>query len=308
MKVVFPDQLDLLPNHKEKIQSLVDLTTYDDHPTEDQAIERIQGAELITVNYIDATKKLIESTPSLKYIVVPAVGYEWVDLVAAKKADIKVLNCPTHNGQAVAEHTIALMFAVARKIVQANLDLKNGEWRPKNLQGVELSGKTIGLIGYGNIGKQTAQIAQALGMEITYANSKTSSSELDTIISQSDFVCLNIPLTPKTKHMIDERRIGLMKKTAFLINTARGAVVDQKALVKALRNNEIAGAGLDVFENEPLTGKPTQEMLELVVFDNVVATPHIGYNTQETVNRLGSELIRNIESCIEGNPINVVSG
>lgn len=144
-------------------------------------------------------------------------------------------------------------------------------------------------------------------MSVSYANSKTSSIELDQLISENDFVCINVPLTDQTKHLIDERRLRLMKKTAFLINVARGAIIDQQALITILRERCIAGAALDVFENEPLIGKSTQEITTLANLPNVIATPHIAYNTQETSVRLGEELFANIKACIAGRPQNVVN-
>lgn len=307
MKIVLPDQIDLKEEHISELKSLGDVEIYDDTPTEELLIERIQGAELIFGNWIDITEKVIKSTPSLKYIIVPAVGYEWVDVTAARDAGVTVLNCPTHNANAVAEHAIGLMLSVARQSLNANNELKAGKWSHKYV-GVELRGKTLGLIGFGKIGRNVGKLAEGFGMNVQSSNSKSSPDEIDTIISSSDFVCLTLPLNESSHHLIDERRLRLMKKSAYLINTSRGAIVDQESLLKVLKEGVIAGAGLDVFEDEPLTGgQLSPEIMELIHLENVVATPHIAFNTVEAKERMGEEIIQNVKSCIEGKPINVVN-
>jgi D-3-phosphoglycerate dehydrogenase len=307
MKIVFPDYADLLETDKARIGELGKVTFYDDtQDSEAETIQRIAGAELIGVSWVDITAEVIRNSPQLKYIVALAVGYDQIDVRAAKAAGAQVINCPTHNALAVAEYTIGAMIAVARQILPANRALQVGEWTPVRYLGSELQGKTLGLIGYGTIGKETARLARALGMQVQWATSQTSPSELDALISTADFLSLHLPLTPKTRHLLDERRLNLMKPSAYLINTARGAIADQSALLQLLKANRIAGAALDVFENEPVTGGPNAEILELVRLGTVVATPHIAYNTEETIARLGTELIQNIQSCLAGAPINVV--
>lgn len=270
--------------------------------------KRIKDAEIITANWVDVTSDVIKSAQKLKYIIVPAVGYEWVDVKACAKLGIKVLNCPTHNTYAVAEHTLGLMFAISRKISALHMELAKGNWRPINTLGVELKSKNVLLIGYGNIGKKTEKLLASIGMKVNIANSKTKQKELDQLISEADYVVLNIPLNDLTKNLINKKRLKLMKPTVYLINTARGGVVDQKSLYTALKNNQIAGAGLDVFVDEPSTkGKPNAEITQLCKLPNVVATPHIAFNTKETIDRLGVELINNVKSILDGNPINVVN-
>ena len=308
MKIVFPDYIDLTEKHLTQIKSLGEVTIYDDIPEEEEEIiKRITGAELIIVSWGSITEKIIKSTPSLKYIIVSAVGYDSIDIKAATEAGIKVINCPTHDTAAVAEYTICLILAVTRRIVEASIDLKNGKWDKQKYVGTELSGKKLCLIGYGNIGKKVSQFATSFGMDVSHTNSKTPPNELDELIASADVVSLHLPSTEESKQLIDERKLNLMKKSAYLINTARGAIVDQKALLTALKEKRIAGAALDVFEDEPVTGNPTEEILQLTKLDNVVATPHIAYNTEETTMNLGNELIANIQACINGSPINVVN-
>lgn len=307
MKIVFTDKINLGAIHLNKIKDLVSLRVWNDIPSEEEIIERIRDAEVITANWVDITPTIIDSASNLKHIIVPSVGYEWVDTKYARKKGINVINCPTHNTQAVAEHTLALMFAISRKIVESNTDLINGEWKQDNIIGVELGGKKVTLIGKGNIGSKTNELLKNIGMHVSIVDSKTSADQLDEMISTADFVVLNVPLNKKTKYMINARRLSLMKSTSYLINTSRGAVVDQKALEDALKNNQIAGAGLDVFENEPLPAESDDKLLEIVRLPNVVATPHIGFNTKETAFRLGSELIKNIQAIINDKPLNVVN-
>lgn len=308
MNIVIIDYIDLAEEHVRMIEELGNVVIYDNIPkSESDIVERISGAEILIPNWIDITSGIIQNTHSLKSILVPSVGYENIDIKAASRAGIIVSNCPTHNSRAVAEHTVALLFSVARRIIEANTDLKHGEWNPMKYTGIELKDKRLGLIGYGNTGRIVAQLAKDIGMKISYANSKTSSNELDKLITSSDVLSLHLPLTDKTRHIIDERRLRLMKKDACLINTTRGAVIDQSALIKVLKLGHLRGVALDVYENEPQRGRPSEELLELINHRKVVATPHIAFNTYEASYRLGEELIVNIKAIIDGKPINIVS-
>lgn len=308
MQIVFPDPIDLLDADKAALCQLGNITFYDDAPDSDEElIQRIRGSELIVASWVDVTENTINSSPALKYIVVPAVGYDQINVDAATAVGVKVINCPTHNALAVAEYTIGLMLSVSRKLLEANQALCHATWNPHLFLGIELRGKKLGLIGHGTIGKEVENLAKALGMEVVHATSRTTPAELDQLLASVDFLSLHLPLTPSTKHLIDRRRLSLMKRSAYLINTARGAIVDQQALLDALKQNQIAGAALDVFEQEPVTGGPGAEILELAELPNVVATPHIAYNTEEMRVRLGQELIANIQACLSGNPINVIN-
>jgi phosphoglycerate dehydrogenase-like enzyme len=308
LKVVIPDPIDIPSEFLKRIQQLP-AETYDDTPSEKEIIiERIKDAEIITANYVDITDDMIDAAPKLKYIIVPAVGYEWVDYKHAATKGIKVINCPTHNSRAVAEHTLGLLLATARRIGESSQDLKAGNWRPRRFQGFEIGGKKLGVIGYGNIAKHIESMAEALGISVAYINSKSSSDEVNRLLTDSDFIILCLSLNSTSKHLLDANRLKLLKSSAVLVNVARGAIIDQPALMTALKEKRIAGAGLDVFENEPLVGSPTQAIIELAKLPNVVATPHIAYNTSETSSRLGQELLANIEACLKDQPTNVVAG
>jgi phosphoglycerate dehydrogenase-like enzyme len=308
MKIVLPDPIDIPAIDQDKLKSLAEVTVYDDVVNDEAVIiDRIQGAELITAAWVDISERIIQSSPSLRYIVVPGVGYDNIDTQSATAAGIQVINCPTHNTAAVAEYTIALIFAITRRMFAASQSLRAGAWQTERFKGAELRGKKLGLIGYGGIGRQVEKLAIALDMKVSHATSQTSPEAIDQLIADVDILSLHLPLTPKTQYLIDQRRLNLMQPSAYLINTARGAIVDPQALLTTLKQNRIAGAALDVFENEPVGATPNPTIIELAQLDQVIATPHIAYNTNEAAANLGQELIQNITACIQGHPINVVN-
>ncbi|MEM0079064.1 MAG: hydroxyacid dehydrogenase [Nitrososphaerota archaeon] len=232
------------------------------------------------------TCEILDKASKLKIIVRAGSGLDNIDVEHALKKDIKVFNTPDAVSDSVAELTIGLMIMLSRKLYQAVDSLKKGLWLKNNLMGFELSGKTVGIIGVGRIGSRVAKIAKALNMKILlYDIVKVSEDlvrevggvqvDLETLLRESDYVTLHVPLTPETEKMIGERELKIMKKTAFLINTARGKIVDSEALYKALIERWIAGVALDVYEVEPPLN------LKLLQLDNVVCTPHIGAQTIE---------------------------
>lgn len=304
MNIVFPDPIDLDEEAKQKLGAIGAVHHNTIPESEDKIVERCADAELITANYIDITPSIIDRLPVLKYIVIPAVGYEWVDVEYAKSKGITCLNCPTHNSQAVAELALGLLFSLNRKLSLAVTSLKSGKWDYDQFEGVEFAGKKAGLIGYGNVGKRIEGMSKALGAEVSFVNSKSSNQEVDALVSEVDVLFVCAPLNSKTQNMLDKRRLALLKKTSVIVNVGRGAIIDQQELHRILKDGSIRGAALDVFDGEPLTGEPSEEIIALARLDNVVATPHIGYHTQETASRLGEELLANIQSCIDGVPIN----
>lgn len=308
MKLVIPDELKLSSQHLSKLQELTELTVFEDKISdEDEIIRRIGNAEIITVNYFDLTRNIIENVPNLKYVVVPAVGYDWIDIEACNEKGITVQNCPTYNSNAVAEHTIGLMFAVARRTIEANRHILHRQWVPSTLTGKELRGKNLLTIGYGNIGKRICEYAKAIGMQTDYANSKTSEMELARKIKNSDVVVLCYPLNDQTKGSFGKEKLDLLRKDAILINVGRGLLLDQEYLKLKLQNKEIYGAGLDVFNKDETLREGRDDIIEIAKLDNVVATPHIGFNSNEAFERLSLEVFENIQSIIKGQPINVVN-
>lgn len=253
----------------------------------------------------------------LKVVANYAVGFDNVDLAAAKKHNVVVTNTPHDKvNEAVAEHTFALMLALARRIPEADVYAKAKKykgWNPLLMLGTDLAGKTLGIVGAGRIGSAVAKRAvTGFGMKLAYADARRNTDiekqfnaeqlPLVKLLQASDFVSLHVPLLPSTRHMISTDEFSLMKKTAFLVNTARGPVVDEKALLRALRTKRIAGAGIDVFECEPAIDCDVTDNLELKSFPNAILTPHIGSATVEAREAMGLVAADNIIAVLSGKP------
>ncbi len=254
-----------------------------------------------------AVKEIVEAGAqgNLKVIGRAGIGVDNVDIKAAATHGIAVVNAPTGSTISVAELAIGHMLSLSRHLYKADATMKRGEWVKKQLKGSELHGKTLGLVGCGNIGKVTAKLAQAFGMSVigydpflSQANLKKDSikkvEELGALMSQADFISLHLPHTEQTHHIINKEMIAKMKPSACLVNCARGGTVDEQALYDALRNGKIAGAGLDVFEQEPPTNNP------LLTLDNVMLTPHLGANTNEGQIRAGTVCAEQIIKVLNG--------
>jgi len=279
---------------------------YSEYPDEEKLVELVGDVDaLIVRSKPKVTGKVIEAALRLRVIGRAGVGLDNIDLDAAKKRGIKVVNSPGASSRSVAELVLALMFNVARKVAFADRKMREGVWAKKQCMGIELEGKTVGIVGFGRIGYQVGKIANALGMKVLlydpYPNEERARevggrfADLDTLLRESDVVTLHVPLLDSTYHLINEERLRLMKNTAILINASRGPVVDTEALVKALKEGWIAGAGLDVYEEEPLP-----EDHPLTKLDNVVLTPHIGASTVEAQMRAGVEVAEQIVEILRG--------
>ncbi|GAB6101230.1 hydroxyacid dehydrogenase [Thermococcus atlanticus] len=279
---------------------------YEEYPDEERLVELVGDVEAVIVrSKPKVTRKVIEAAPKLRVIGRAGVGLDNIDLEAAKERGIEVVNSPGASSRSVAELALALMFNVARKIAFADRRMREGVWAKKQCLGMELEGKTLGIVGFGRIGYQIAKIAKAMGMNLLlydpYPNEERAREvggkfvELEELLKESDVITLHVPLLDSTYHLINEERLKLMKPTAILINAARGPIVDTDALVKALREGWIAGAALDVFEEEPLPkGHPLTEL------DNVVLTPHIGASTVEAQMRAGVQVAEQIVEILKG--------
>lgn len=242
---------------------------------------------LIVRSRTKITKPVLEAGKNLKVVARAGVGLDNIDVEAASKLGITVINSPEASSNAVAELVIGLMLSLARRIPEADASIKRGEWIKGRLTGFELKGKTLGIIGFGRIGYHVAKKAKAFDMRVLVydvileklmdhvRDVGGEAVSFEEVLSGSDFVTLHVPLTPGTQHLIGEGELSKMKKNAYLINTSRGAIVDEEALVKALKTGRIAGAALDVYEEEPPKRK------ELTELNNVVCTPHIGAETIE---------------------------
>lgn len=297
------------PLHEKAIEVLKNAgleVVYEEYPDEDRLVELVRDVDAIIVrSKPKVTRRVIEAAPKLKVIGRAGVGLDNIDLKAAEERGIKVVNSPGASSRSVAELAIGLLFAVARKIAFADRKMREGVWAKKQCMGIELEGKTIGVVGFGRIGYEVAKIAKALGMNVLlydpYPNEERAREvggkfvPLEELLKESDVVTLHVPLLDATYHLINEERLKLMKPTAILINAARGAVVDTDAFVKALQEGWIAGAGLDVFEEEPLPADHP-----LTKLDNVVLTPHIGASTVEAQMRAGVEVAEKIVEALTG--------
>ena len=290
------------------------VTVYDD-TTEEQMTERIQGADIIVTKEMPVNAEMIQRFPeSVKLIYEAGTGYNNIDLEAAGQKGIAVCNIPAYSTERVA-HTAIMMILNLSSAMQVQMKMLacgNHDNFTRNLQvpHVEVNGKTLGVIGAGHIGRKVMQIAQALDMNILVHSRTPREDEkgiryvsLEELLKNSDYVSMHCPLTESTKHMINKETLSLMKPSAFIINTSRGALIDEAALIEALEKGTIAGAGLDVQETEP-----PEENNPLYTMDNVLLTPHMGWKGLETRQRLVSILADNIKKFMEGNPINVVSG
>ena len=291
-----------------------DVTVYDD-TTEQQLSERIQGANIIVTKEMPVSAEMIQKFPeSVKLICEAGTGYNNINLEATRKKGITVCNIPSYSTERVA-HTAIMMILNLSSAMQVQMKMLacgNHDNFTRNLQvpHVEVNGKTLGIIGAGHIGRKVIQIAQALDMNILVYTRTPREDEkgiryvsLEELLKNSDYVSMHCPLTESTKHMINKESLSLMKPSAFIINTSRGALIDETALIEALENGTIAGAGLDVQETEP-----PEENSPLYTMDQVLLTPHMGWKGLETRQRLVSILADNIKQFMEGNPINVVSG
>ncbi|MFB3096427.1 MAG: D-2-hydroxyacid dehydrogenase [Nitrosopumilaceae archaeon] len=280
--------------------------TYEPEITPDQIKEKIENFNIVIVrSRTKLTKEVIEKASKCKIIARVGVGLDNIDQDAAKEKGIRVINAIEAAVGAVAELVLGMMLSLARQVTIANDGMKNGKWLKKELLGTELKGKYLGIVGVGNIGKRLGRLAKALNMNIIGYDvipiDKEFSREvglvktdLDTLLSSSDYVSLHVPLTNETHHMINSERISKMKKTACIINVSRGGVIDEDALYDALKSGNLGGAALDVFEKEPATDN------KLATLPNVICTPHIGAQTKEAQSLAANVIAEKIIQILRG--------
>ena len=274
--------------------------------TEDGLIDLLQGMDGAIIGVVPMTRRVLTNAPGLKVVSMHGVGCDHVDIAAAREFGIIVANTPGANDQAVADLTIGLIVAAARNIPQADEDLRQENWG--RYSGSELWNKTLGLVGYGRIGRGVARRALGFDMQVLVYDPYIPPEALglpgvtltsfEEVLTQADFLSLHAVLTAETAKMIGAVQLEKMKPGAYLINTARGGLVDEDALYQALSAGKIAGAALDVFVNEPPKGSP------LLKLQNVVLTPHIGAHTKEAVERMGVLAARNVAQALRtGEPL-----
>ena len=284
MKVLIADAI----NEKgiENLKEVADVVVDTDITPEELADTIHEYNGIVVRSRTKLTKELIDKADNMQIIARAGVGVDNIDLDAATQKGIMVVNSPESTSVTVAEHTMGLILSMARKISIADKSVKEGKWEKKNFMGVELRNKTLGVIGMGRIGSQVVNRCKAFGMDAMaydpYLPEEVAKqmgvdlTDLDTVLKNSDFITIHVPLTPETKHSISKEQFELMKDTAYIVNCARGGIIDEEALYDALANNKIGGAALDVYEEEP----PAKDS-KLFELDNIVLTPHIAASTKE---------------------------
>jgi len=269
---------------------------------EEEVVERVKEVDAYIAGLDEITARAIEAGDKLKVISKYGAGIDNIDVEAATRRKIVVTNTPGTNTEAVADLTFGLMLAVARKIPQADKSTKKGEW--KKFFGMAVYGKTLGIVGMGEIGKAVAKRAKGFNMRIIYWSRRrkldieeetgAKYTDLKSLLQEADFVSLHLALTGETKNIIGEDEIKLMKPTSFLINTARGPLIDEDALYRCLKEQVIAGAAVDSYSDEPPKGSP------LLSLDNIITTPHMGGYTYEALRNMGMTSVENIIDVLEG--------
>lgn len=312
MKIVVLDGYTENPGDLEwkGFEALGEVTVYD-RSEEAQAAERIQDADAVIVNKVRMTRELMEAHPGLRYIGVLATGYDVVDTDAAKDLNIAVTNVPGYGTDTVAQYAIALLLEVTSRIGHHASRVKEGEWA-RNADWcfweyplMELSGRTMGIIGYGRIGRKVGEIARALGMKIlfhdAYAQEDGSGEKvaLEVLLQQSDVVSLHCPLTKENDSLINKKTLAMMKPNAILINNARGKLINEGDLAQALQDGTIYAAALDVVREEPI--RSDNPLLEC---DNCLITPHISWASKEARSRIMDTAAENLAEFLRGNTQN----
>jgi glycerate dehydrogenase len=276
-----------------------------------EIVERLKDATVCITNKVPLRADTLARLPKLKLIAVAATGTDVIDKAAAKDHGITVVNIRNYAFNTVPEHVIALMFALRRSLVPYARDVQNGVWNSSRQFCFfdhpihDIAGSTMGIVGYGVLGKSIGKRAEALGMNVIGYDTFPQEGLVDfeTILRESDVITLHAPLTPQTRNMIGAAELAKMKKTAILINTARGGLVDEAALAQALKAGEIAGAGFDVLTEEP--PRNGNVLLDASI-PNLIVTPHVAWASREAMQILSDQLIDNIEAFVGGTPKNVV--
>ncbi len=286
-----------------------------------ETVERIDGHTIVVTNKVAFDKRIFNSAEAehLKLIVVAATGTDIIDKESAMNRGVKVCNVPGYATQSVAQFTMALILELATRAGKYSRAVQSGEWQKSSIfslltfPNTELAAKKLGIIGYGNIGQAVARMARAFGLEILIAARPGSSAPIPKdrlsvyeLLQRADIVSLHCPLAPETNNLINRQTLGLMKPTAFLINTARGALIDEAALIDALRNKTIAAAALDVISQEPppLDHPIIRAAAEL---DSLLVTPHTAWSAREARQRLLESVQENIEAYLRNEPRNIVA-
>jgi len=290
MKVLVCDSIS--PRAVERMRKACIEVDVQDKITADELLKVIGGYDAMVVRSRTKVRKpVIDAAINLKVVVRGGVGVDNIDVDYAQAKGVKIMNTPGASSHSVAELTVAYLFALARPIAQATASMREGLWEKAKFDGIEIQGKVLGIIGMGRIGMAVAARAAALGMIVLGFDSRTVGTapfmqmvELDELLAKADFITLHLPLTEESHHMISTAAIAKMKDKVRIVDCARGGVIDEDALYDAIRAGKVAGAALDVFENEPLTDRKLFELPQ------VIGSPHIGASTHEATARIGDEV------------------
>ncbi|WP_022766462.1 NAD(P)-dependent oxidoreductase [Butyrivibrio sp. XPD2006] len=319
MKIVIADKDSVGTDMDYSIyDELGEVTYYDDKVTEENAAERLRGANVLVINKSQITDKLLDAAPDLELICEFATGFDNANIPACDRHGVKVANVVNYSTASVAQHTFAMLFYLMENLRHYDEFVKSGAYANQShfccldIPFDELDGKTYGIVGMGNIGRKVAQIATAYGAHVIfYASSGHSNCtdyeqvSFDELLERSDVISLHCPLSDRTRDLFDKRAFEKMKKTAILINVARGAVVVEKDLSDALINGEIAAAGLDVLNPEPMAKDST--LLKIQDSGKLIVTPHLAWASTQARTRCLDEVKKNIVSWMEGKPRNIVN-
>ncbi|MCK6263007.1 D-2-hydroxyacid dehydrogenase [Vibrio sp. ZSDE26] len=292
-----------------------------DYSKPDEVVERLKNADIVIVNKVVLDAETLSKLPNMRLIAVSATGYNNIDVEYCRRANIAVTNVQGYATQSVPEHVIAMLFALRRNLFGYHQDIASGEWQ-RNKQFCffthpigDIAGSTLGIIGSGALGQATATLAKALGMKVLFAERKSESKQemmdcrtgylpFELVLQLSDAITLHCPLTEQTENLISEAEFNKMKSSAILINTGRGGLVDEQALVDALKSGQIAGAGVDVFTQEP-----TDESNPLIAnmdMPNLLLTPHVAWGSDSSIQKLADILMDNITAFERGDVKNRV--
>jgi phosphoglycerate dehydrogenase-like enzyme len=308
MQIVVLDDVELSESQKLRLSEFGDVRWYTDNPsTSAEARARLEGCEVAILGWTSVDAALLADLPSLRMISVWATGYNYVDVSAAAARGIVVTNVPSYAGVAVAEYTLGLMISLARHLPEAQRSVQEGQcsWHP--FKGVELRGRTLGVVGTGNIGGSVARLGKAFGMNVLATSGTMNPSRaselglsyaaLPELLPVCDFVSLHLPLSASTRGLIGADELDLMRNGSYLINTTRAEIVDQNALKDALRAGRLTGAALDEAH------LPDDELVRM---SNVIVMPHMGFYTAEALVRKGDICINNVAAFLADRPVNVV--
>ncbi|MDW8106874.1 MAG: hydroxyacid dehydrogenase [Armatimonadota bacterium] len=337
MRIVFFDLEEWQPEYLRArmqrlgIAELVSPKFSHEHLDLEQCAQFADAEAIVVFIWTRVSRAVVEALPRLRLVLTMSTGFDHIDLEACRERGITVCNVPHYGENTVAEHTFALILSLSRKLHAAYFQGLKGEYNIRALRGFDLYGKTLGVIGAGNIGLHVIRIARGFGMRVLAYDTRPhpllaevlgfTYTDLDTLLRESDIVSLHVPATPETYHLINRETLSKMKRGALLINTARGSVVDTEALLWALEEGILAGAGLDVIEGEEFIKEESallrmpvaEETLRRIVQahmllrrEDVVFTPHIAFNSHEAVQRILDTTLENLKAYLEGRPQNVV--